>query len=357
MKKSTGKKQKPGQDRKITPPQTSQPKRFLDRLIGKGENFLKKVIQPLDYLFIFRPTLFFPVWIMSLAGYNAFFRFNGNPVWWSWHFDGLIFLNFVAITLAAGATFIINQLQDIETDKINKKLFLISENYVKPEIARRIAFWTIGLTLLFFLLYDWQLFITMSGVVLIWGYFYNYKPFIWKDKPVLGMVNNFTSGLCLFLSGWGLAGYGQWKAFGYATPYLFAWLAVSMLTTIPDQKGDCEVKKTTFAVKFGVTGTVWAATISLALSFGLGMYLDDPVISLAALLSSPLYIIMVFKPNRAWVLRAIRYPMLFIALALCVEFPIFFIVILINFYLSRIYYNLRFNLNYPTFQVEDEKDD
>jgi hypothetical protein len=53
------------------------------------------------------------------------------------------------------------------------------------------------------------------------------------------------------------------------------------------------------------------------------------------------------------VLSSIRYPIMFIALTLCVEFPLFFIVVLINYYLCRFYYISRFNLNYPTFQVEE----
>ncbi|HQE94351.1 MAG TPA: hypothetical protein PK885_00530, partial [Candidatus Marinimicrobia bacterium] len=101
--------------------------------------------------------------------------------------------------------------------------------------------------------------------------------------------------------------------------------------------------------------TIWLAFICLALSFALGMYFKDPVISLSCLISSPLFIILLFKPTEAWVLRSIRYPILFLALTLCVEFPLFFIVLLINYYLCRFYYLSRFNLNYPTFQVEESE--
>lgn len=319
---------------------------------------LKATLQPklkfLDYLFIFRPTLFFPVWIMTVAGYAGFYRFNEQLIWWDWSFDWKILVNFIAITLAAGATFIINQLQDVETDKINRKLFLISESYIRPQIARIIAYSVIAMTLLFFFIYSWQIFITMTGVVLVWGYLYNYRPFVWKDKPVWGMIDNVLSGLFLYLTGWSLAGYGQWKAFLYAIPYLTAWLAVSALTTVPDVAGDKKANKRTFAIQFGVKGTIWLAVGCLALSLGLGIYLNDPVISLSALLAAPLFIIMLFKPTEAWVLRSIRYPMLFIALALCTEFPWLFVALVVNFYLSRLYYSVRFNLNYPTFQVEEE---
>jgi len=307
----------------------------------------------LDYLFIFRPTLFFAVWIITLAGYSGYFIFEKEPAWWSFDFNWKLVLYFTIITLSTGATFILNQLQDIESDKVNKKLFLISEEYIKSGRALRIAIVTIIATLLLALILNWQFFVILGICIFFWGYVYNYKPFEWKDKPMLGVLINFISGLCLFLCGWIIAGDWKWMAILYAMPYLLAWTAVAILTTIPDKMGDQKTGKNTISVHYENKVTIWLAFICLALSFALGMYFKDPVISLSCLLASPLFIIMLFKPIEAWVLRSIRYPIMFLALTLCVEFPLFFIVILINFYLCRFYYLSRFNLNYPTFQIEE----
>ncbi|MCK9483681.1 MAG: UbiA family prenyltransferase [Candidatus Marinimicrobia bacterium] len=307
----------------------------------------------LDYLFIFRPTLFFAVWIITLAGYSGYFIFEKEPAWWSFDFNWKLVLYFTIITLSTGATFILNQLQDIESDKVNKKLFLISEEYIKSGRALRIAIVTIIATLLLALILNWRFFVILGICIFFWGYVYNYKPFEWKDKPMLGVLINFISGLCLFLCGWIIAGDWKWMAILYAMPYLLAWTAVAILTTIPDKMGDQKTGKNTISVHYENKVTIWLAFICLALSFALGMYFKDPVISLSCLLASPLFIIMLFKPIEAWVLRSIRYPIMFLALTLCVEFPLFFIVILINFYLCRFYYLSRFNLNYPTFQIEE----
>ncbi|MCK9244492.1 MAG: UbiA family prenyltransferase [Candidatus Marinimicrobia bacterium] len=307
----------------------------------------------LDYLFIFRPTLFFAVWIITLAGYSGYFIFEKEPAWWSFDFNWKLVLYFTIITLSTGATFILNQLQDIESDKANKKLFLISEEYIKSGRALRIAIVTIIATLLLALILNWRFFVILGICIFFWGYVYNYKPFEWKDKPMLGVLINFISGLCLFLCGWIIAGDWKWMAILYAMPYLLAWTAVAILTTIPDKMGDQKTGKNTISVHYENKVTIWLAFICLALSFALGMYFKDPVISLSCLLASPLFIIMLFKPIEAWVLRSIRYPIMFLALTLCVEFPLFFIVILINFYLCRFYYLSRFNLNYPTFQIEE----
>jgi len=314
-----------------------------------------KYLKPLDYLFILRPTLFFPVWIIALAGYSAYSTVNGNVIWWQTSINWLTLFNFFILTLAAGATFILNQLQDIETDRDNKKLFLISENHISPKIALKIVHILISISLVVYLVQSVQLFIVITLFVLFWGYLYNFAPFKWKDRPILGTITNLIGGVFLFSIGWLMAGEFQVKMFIQMIPYVFAWGSVALLTTLPDEKGDLQHDKKTFAVKYGRYITVWMAFIWILFGFILGLILHDPIITHPILISLPLYIIMVTKPDDVWVLRTIRYPLLFIALILCIQFPLFFFVLLVNFYIARIYYINRFNLDYPTFKVEEDK--
>jgi len=313
----------------------------------------EKYLKPLDFLFILRPTLFFPIWIITLAGYSVFFTVNGTVVWWKTSIDWRIFMNFVILTLAVGATFIFNQLQDIETDKDNKKLFLISEKHVRPELAKNIALVLSGISLLVFLIQGLQLFLALLMFLLVWGYLYNYRPFAWKDRAVMGIIANLLGGVFLFLIGWLMAGDYQPQVFIRMIPYILAWGAVALLTTIPDQKGDAKHDKNTFAVKFGEKVTIWLAASLVIIGFIIGMKLNDPIITHPTMLSMPLFIIMAFTLNKDWVLRSIRFPLLFLAIILCAQFPYFFLVILINFYFAKFYYINRFNLDYPTFKVEE----
>lgn len=313
-----------------------------------------KYLKPLDYLFIFRPTLFFPIWIITLSGLSASRFFNGDPVWWSFQVEWRNLLAFVFITLTTGATFILNQLQDIESDKINKKLFLISEQYVSERIAKKIAIFSIGLSLIGILIISLNLFILIVVLLIFCGYLYNYPPFQWKNKPILGILVNYIGGFCLFLCGWVMASNWQVMALKYSIPYLLAWTAIAILTTIPDQEGDENSDKVTISVRLKNRTTTIISFGFLIISFGLSLYFQDPIISLPILLTIPLFIITIYKPTIAWVLRTIRFPVLFLALMLCCEFPLFFIVILINYYLCKIYYVFRFNLNYPTFHIDEE---
>jgi len=314
----------------------------------------EKYVKPLDFLFILRPTLFFPIWIIALAGYSAYFTVNGTVVWWKTIIDWQIFFNLFILTLAAGATFIFNQLQDIETDKDNQKLFLISEKYVRPELAKIIAIALSGISLLVFLIQDIQLFLALLSFLIVWGYLYNYPPFAWKDKAIMGIIANLLGGVFLFLTGWLLAGKYQPLVFLQMIPYLLAWSAVALLTTIPDQKGDAKYDKNTFAVKFGEKLTIWLAASWVIIGFIIGMKNNDPIITHPTMLSIPLFIIMAVTLKKEWVLRSIRFPLLFLAIILCAQFPYFFLVILINYYVAKFYYINRFNLDYPTFRVDEE---
>ena len=312
-----------------------------------------KYLKPLDYLFILRPTLFFPVWIITLAGYSAYSTVNGTVIWWRTSINWLTLFNFFILTLAAGATFILNQLQDIETDRDNKKLFLTSENHIFPKIALKIAYILIGISLVVYLIQSVLLFIAIALFILFWGYLYNFAPYKWKDHPILGIITNLVGGVFLFLIGWLMAGDFQLLVFIQMIPYILAWGAVALLTTIPDQEGDAKHDKNTFTIKFGEKVTIWLAASWVIVGFIIGIKIKDPIITHSTMLSLPLFIIMAFTLKKAWVLRSIRFPLLFLAIILCAQFPYFFLVILINFYVAKFYYINRFNLDYPTFKVED----
>ena len=316
-------------------------------------NIPAKFLKPLDYFFILRPTLFFPIWIMTLAGYSRFYVFNGDKRWLSFTVDWMTVLNFLLITFISGGVFILNQLRDIETDKDNKKLFLISESFVQERQAKTIAFVIIFISLIIFFAENVHLFIINFVYVLFCGYLYNYRPFCWKDHPILGVFINVSGGLFLFLSGWIFAGHGQWQAFVYVIPYLCAWGAVMLLTTIPDVKGDTNHKKITVAVRFGINRTIWSATICVLIGLIVAIFNKDNLVIFSIVLSLPLFVKMLFKPTPRWIFTCIRYPMLFIALLLCVEFPLFFIILIANYFVSKAYYISRFNLDYPSFTVKE----
>ncbi|NQU68183.1 MAG: UbiA family prenyltransferase [Candidatus Marinimicrobia bacterium] len=321
----------------------------------------KKIAPVFDALFLLRPTLFFPVWIMITAGMTASRMNISRYQVWLHDFDLSTLSLFIGITFISGGSFIINQIMDVDSDALNKKLFLVGK-YIPVPAARKIMYLTLISGSIFLLISGIYNFLTGALLFLFWGYFYNIEPFHWKQKPILGMIANSAAGFLLYASGWlhvvasegfSLNEFAFGKMLIISIPYLLCYTAVSLLTTIPDIKGDEPTGSITFPVKFGSFATIFISMIMVLAAFVLGWTYDDPVSTTAAAISLPFYIFTLIRRENKDVLRAIRYSILILAVLLFTVYPLLFPAVLIVFYLSKYYYWHRFNLHYPTFQVDD----
>lgn len=303
-----------------------------------------KPIRTLDYIFVLRPTLFFPVWTVFLSGYHASLFFEPEKIA---PINPLIVA--ILLSLLMGAVFIFNQLTDIETDRKNKKLFFIANGIIKKKVARAEA---IGLTffpIIIALILSLKLGIIFTLIFCFTGILYSFQPFSWKDKPILGVINNFLGGWTVAATGWITAGASTWNFVLYAIPYALGLVAVFLMTTLPDIPGDKASGKITFGVKFGVkSSTYWAAGFELATVI-LSFWLQDYILFVPAVIAFPLFLIAAVRQRMVDILRAIKFTVLFASLAVCVKYPLYFPVILFIFFFSKWYYRKRFNLEYPKF--------
>ncbi|NUO83833.1 UbiA family prenyltransferase, partial [candidate division KSB1 bacterium] len=144
---------------------------------------MKRFVKIFDYVFVLRPTLFFPVWTVYAAGYFAYHRFALGDTHGATHGmpeDSLLLLFF--LTLLMGSGYILNQLCDVETDARNNKLFLIAQRHV-PRVA---AWGEMLLLLVLGLAVAWQHSVAMGllflAIYLVTGIFYNVAPFRLKDR-------------------------------------------------------------------------------------------------------------------------------------------------------------------------------
>ena len=94
----------------------------------------------------------------------------------------------VGLTLVMGSVFIINQTQDIETDRVNSKLFLLANDIIslKAAYVEAIILAMTGLTLGFYV--SPMIGFGILTILILSGWLYNYPPAIWKNKPILGMA-------------------------------------------------------------------------------------------------------------------------------------------------------------------------
>ena len=332
------------------------------------KNFLKnhpvhkRIVPSLDSFFLIRPTLFFSVWVMVAIGmYSAEMNFKEFPVWileFSW---GTFFL-FIGLTLICASTFILNQIEDLESDKINQKLFLVG-NYIdinkSISISKVLA--VLGFIVSFFSNYLSALLILF--IFLIWGIFYNKKPYNWKDKPMLGWISNSCIGILLYFVGWlhinsnhlgSISTFFNLNMILFMLPYIICFSSVSLLTTLPDIKGDKKVGAKTFPIAYGINVTLLLSLGMIIIAFLLAMKNKDPLGSTSIIVSLPFFIYSTFRHHDKDILRSIRYPIFILNFFTLTIYPLLFIPVVCFFYLSKYYYWHRFNLHYPTLLVEND---
>jgi 4-hydroxybenzoate polyprenyltransferase len=298
----------------------------------------------LDYIFILRPTLFYPVWIVFLAGFWGGRRAQtaGKAVL-STTETGILLLG---VTLMMGAVFLLNQIADMETDRVNGKLFLLARGIISQRAAyvEALILTLVSWGIAFWLGWRWGL--ALLALNILSGWLYNYPPARWKDSPLMGMIANGAGGVMLYCFGWTAAGGTPlipFRVLGYA----LAGMAVYLNTTLPDIEGDARTGKRTFGVVYGVSRSAELALVLEAGAVAVAAFTVDWLLLIPAVLAFPLFVMGAWKKTVTAALRATKYSVLALAVAVCVAFPWFLVPVVLIFFCSKFYYRWRFQFDYP----------
>jgi 4-hydroxybenzoate polyprenyltransferase len=318
---------------------------------------MKRFAQLFDYVFVLRPTLFFPVWTVFAAGClvdrssvdDALNGTNGH--------DGMsvLFQSPILVagllTLLMGGVFVLNQLHDIETDRRNNKLFLIAHGHISQLAAQVESILLIVIALAAATVIQMELGALFFAIFLLTGLFYSCSPFRMKDRPWLGLAANSLGACLVFAAGLGATA-GSGKDFFaqalHSTPYMAAVGAVYLYTTLLDVEGDRLTDKITFGVKFGVTATTIAGAALVIVAVATAWWLDDMLMFYPALISMPFFVVAAVRKKIGDVQRAIKLPILFLAVAVCVEVIEYLLLLVFVYYFSKWYYLKRFGIEYPS---------
>ena len=303
---------------------------------------------PFDYFFLLRPLILIPSWNFLLIG--AFLAQTGErPV-------GRLFLAMCIYTCIMGGIYILNQITDRVTDRINKKLFLLSEEYIPIRHAyiEMTILWTAGLVVSAFFSITFFVFILIS---LMFGIMYSLPPVKLKGKPLLDTLSNGIGyGLVNFAVGWLILRPFTWMMFLQFLPYFLSISAVFMNTTIVDKRGDERAGEVTTAVFLGERLTSFLSTALMAGAVIAALYNRDPVCLVPAALSFPLFmyigIYLLLKERtapRKLLILSFRLPGVLFTVMTGILYPLYFIVLVIVFIAMRVYYRRRFGITYPTF--------
>ncbi|RMH96299.1 MAG: hypothetical protein D6681_12455 [Calditrichaeota bacterium] len=309
----------------------------------------------LDYVYLARPILFFPGWTTLLAGYMAARGvhtrfFSPGELVHPWPFPAPLMLLMIAFAAAMGGCFILNQLQDVATDRRNHKLFLLGEGVIPPSHGYAEAALLILLALAVGAGMGGALLSVLIIFVVVTGYLYNYPPFVWKDYPLRGLLANMAMGWLAFALGWLLVEPAGGALVGASLPYLLYNTALYLLTTVPDMAGDAQAQKVTFPVRYGLRRTLRLSGVGLFLALIVAGVLGDQLLLGAGLLASPFFLRAVLRETVASVVVAVKMGIFFLSLMVCVKFPCFLIMIAAAFIVTRFYYKQRFGIDYPNFK-------
>ncbi|MBN1542355.1 UbiA family prenyltransferase [candidate division KSB1 bacterium] len=309
----------------------------------------------LDYLFVLRPTLFFPIWTFALAGKWAQLRFapsmDHDPLLVIAGVDLSLIIVLGIYTAMMGGVFVLNQIQDVETDRINNKLYLIANGDIPLHHA-----WILTLTLAatpFLLAFwaRWDLVATMFLSLLLTGWAYSYPPLELMKRPIGGTLINIAAGYLVFSIGWMIEASISGRFFTIATPYVLGFIAVYFLTTVPDHIGDRRAGKITVAVHYGLTWTLSFGAVAAIAAVIAAFISSDRIALLATLPILPFFIQARRKKTKASVLKANKFAALVLSLIVCVRFPAYLALLTAVYFFTKWYYRKRFNIRYPSLQT------
>ncbi len=287
-----------------------------------------------DLLFLTRPVLLGPVWVV----YGAGAVLAGNS-------PGIDLL-FVSCVVAG--VYIHNQLTDIRNDRANRKLFLLSDGHVSHRAALTFAamLWSAGIL--------WSAAQGIRSVLfvlaIVMGFLYNgLGQSGWKSRPLLGLVANaLAHGVITFVAGFTAAGGTIAEGVVRSIPYAFAVGAVYLATTIVDENGDRLTNKRTFCVVYGRTAcTRWIAGMICAAAVIAAVNRDFWMAAAAIVSLVPVFPLL-RAPAVGNAQRAAVIAVSVLALAVAARWTTLFLLAAVTFAATRYYYRLRFGVVYPT---------
>lgn len=316
-----------------------------------------------DYIFLTRPMLIIPVWTIALLGARAAeWRSRGsNP----FTLDRYPFIDFsqddqqmmlmlAMATLLAGGIFVLNQMFDVESDRRNKKLFLIADGHVSLTEAWVLYILTTTVAIVGAFLINWQLgFLFIVGALV--GLQYSLPFFNLREHPYKSFRNNMVGhGTLAFLFGWVLTQSFNIEGIIKSLPYLLAVGAVYLNTTLPDLEGDNAVGKKTYAMEWGLGKTLRTSFWMTLIAVVFAIMFADYAFALAAAISLPFFFAAWRHKSLTESTLATKVSILALSLFAAIYFPPYLAIVLLVVVATRIYYAARFSIKYPVLTGKGE---
>lgn len=304
------------------------------------------VLKSLDIFFLLRPPLLCASCSFFFAGVAGAAK---DQIVGTTTMIVKIVPNLVLFILVTGIAFVLNQIVDVESDRLNRKLFIMPSGLVSRLQAELLALALVLATAALSLRRSaLEIALVWSGVGL--GALYSLPPLRLKSVPIADVVSNSIGfGWMGFMLGWlGLRSMDR-NALVLSCGYATAMAGIFLNTLIADEDGDRMIGDRTTCVALG-SKRVSRAAFGLILLAGIIAFVgSDGILWIGIAGSVPSFIALLVEPSRKNSVVASQVTAWIFIILLGLKVPTYLAMAFGVFVLSRIYYRLRFGLIYPTF--------
>lgn len=308
----------------------------------------RSIVRACDFLFVLRPLILMPAWSFFLLGANEGYRSGiagaesaaGRPL-----FPGPVV--FLAMTAILGTAYLINQIFDRETDRINKKVFYIAEGFfgVKSLVIMALAYF-LAASFLFHRVGPVHKAPLLCALFL--SLVYSLPPFRLCSRPFLDLAANAAGfGGIAFILGFTVYDPSVGRAAVLSIPWLLLVGGTFLITTAMDTEGDRATGKITTSVFIGEPASEKLACIltgcAVIASLAVRYYFAAVPCAIAFFLCAGMY-----PRGSAWKRSLfVQASVLAVTLAAIAVWPAYACIVAPLAALARFYYARRFGIIYP----------
>lgn len=304
-----------------------------------------------DYMFLLRPSIMIALWTFYFAGVSLAFRINGLSYFNNNYNAGMIIVTLIMYSILMGSVYVINQIVDIDTDRLNGKLFILSDGIISKQNAMIYAIMLAIISIAGILIMSQATFVMKILFLLsfILGVMYSVKPFSLKRRPFVDLLDNVIGyGMIAVIIGFESTGCSfKMEYLQKLLPYIFSMGAIFINTTLMDFEGDKAVNAKTTGIFLGYKKASLLSSVLMFFAIISAFNSADKIMIFCSMYSLPFFIYNAVKRSKKTVDISVKLtaPILTIILSIC--FPYFLIMNIIVLISMKIYYRKRFNIRYP----------
>ncbi|MFH1865654.1 MAG: UbiA family prenyltransferase [Candidatus Eisenbacteria bacterium] len=314
--------------------------------MARPEVLRSPVLRVLDYVFILRPTVAVGMWVFFFAG--AALAARASDVGISLFFPPRdVLLGFGAMTAVLGGGCLLNQITDVETDRVNEKLFFLPRGLISMRAAwvELAVVWGLAAALALPLSTGFKVVLAAS---LFLNVTYSAPPLRAKSRCPWDMAwNGLGFGFVSAAAGWAAMAPLTHAIVPVGLTYALAVAGVTASTTVLDVEGDRSEGLRTTAAVLGACGASALTLVLVGASVVAGALTRDPLGFFGPVLSLPLLIRAHVTRVRAHRIAANQFMVAAFALVASVRSPYLLLLLALVYFGSRGYYRTRFGLSYP----------